>query len=38
MVLMDTFEKNYINVKNPITNFEEQSEKFKEEWINYTTD
>jgi hypothetical protein len=38
MVLMDNFEKNYINSENPITNFEDMSESFKEEWIKYTNE
>lgn len=33
LVLMQNFEENYINVDNPISNFADMTEKFKEKWI-----
>jgi hypothetical protein len=38
LVLMQNFEENYINTDNPIQNFEDMTEQFKEEWIKYSTD
>ena len=32
---MDTFEKNYINQDNPIQNYTDMTEKFKEKWMEY---
>jgi hypothetical protein len=38
MVLMDTFEENYINTDNPISNFEDIQDSFKNEWMKYASD
>ena len=32
---MQTFEENYINNDNPIENYLDMSEKFKQTWISY---
>ena len=34
-VLMKSFEENYINLDNPIQNFSDLTEQFKEKWSQY---
>ena len=34
LVIMQSFEENYINQNNPIQAFSETAEKFKEKWID----
>ncbi len=38
LVLMQNFEENYINIDNPIQNFSNMTEKFKEKWIDFCQD
>ena len=33
LILMDEFEKNYINQDNPIQNYEDITKKFKDKWM-----
>ena len=35
IVLMDNFEANYINEENPLSDYLEQAEKFKQGWAKY---
>ncbi len=35
LILMQTFEDNYINQDNPIQNYQEMTEKFKETWMKF---
>mgnify|MGYP006087555809 CR=1 FL=1 len=35
LVLMQNFEENYISADNPIQNFTDLTDKFKEKWILY---
>ena len=38
LVLMQNFEENYINLDNPIQNFSDMTEKFKELWAKFCSD
>lgn len=35
LILMQTFEENYINQDNPIQNYSDMTEKFLETWIEF---